>query len=631
MPKQTSVTFNPYNTNSEEETSYQVGQVGSFKIAFRTMPNDLEFLQTKQKQSVLPPLEELKAESINIPLEKEQKIADFLHAEKKDLKEREKTPAPKEPLKVQTLAQLYKEAKRLYQQKLYKEAAEKFIEVLNTKPNHWRAKWYLGKTKKKIQQEKEAKSKSKAELMTEKENLAEKLKQEKEKQKQIIAKLKAEAQAKQDAEAKARLEAEARDKVGKELELIEQEKSSAIAQAQEIQAKKIAEEKKIKQEAEEKIRQEFVKKLESEEIQIKQEQEARLKLEKELLAAQQEKKKMEEEVEKERQELLSSQKAITEQLSAISKPVIPAYEKPAQTTPEPAPFWQETQQIKSVPQTYAPSPIIPITELTEKQPSFFSSLFSLLKIFFSNKTAKIVGLVLIIAIAGAGLIYFAGLYKFISSQQEAQAPTFIQETILPTSLFSVSRTETIELKAGQKKNLFQEISKLAEKNQSAGTFTRVLIKFTSEDQQQKYASLVDLIDALQIIFPAEILADLENSYTLFFYSQQELPDSPFLASLGENKLGLAITLKNKEKIGQQFINWEKTMPVDLDSLFLGKKISFSSNYQFQEITRNNITIHSLDLPNQYSSLNYAFIGNKIIITTSRESAEELIDRLESGK
>lgn len=612
MIKQDPVTFNP-RINSEEGTNYQVGQVGSFKIAFRTMSRDLEFLNAKQ--GALPPLEELKTKAINISSEKEEKIIEI----KKD----KKSPLP------QTTASIYKEAKKLYQQKTYDEASEKFIEVLNIKPSHWRAKWYLGKTKKKIQQAQTQKIKTGTELTAEKENLAEKLKQEKEKQKEIIAKLKAEARAKEEAEARAKIEADARDKIGKELELIEQEKTSAIAQTQEIQA----EAEQIKKEAEEKVKQEFAKKLESEEIQIKQEQETRRQLEKELLSVQKEKKEMEQEIEKEREELLSSQKAITEQLSSINKTIIPAYESPRQPLPETPPsFWQETQIKQSPAPIYSPSPIIPITETAEISPSRFVEFFSLAKSFFLSKTAKIIGLVLSIGLAGTGLMYFTGLYKVISSQkQEAPTQVSIQEAILPTALFPVSRTETIELKAGQKKNLFQEINRLAEKNQTAGTFTRVLVKFTNEDQQQKYASLTDLIDALQIIFPAEILANLENNYTLFFYSQQELPDSPFLASLGENKLGLAITFEDSEKIGQQFINWEKNMPVDLDALFLGKKISFSSAYQFQEISYGDITIHSLGLPNQYSSLNYFFAGNKAIITTSDESARELIDRLGSSQ
>ncbi len=160
-----------------------------------------------------------------------------------------------------------------------------------------------------------------------------------------------------------------------------------------------------------------------------------------------------------------------------------------------------------------------------------------------------------------------------------------------------------------------------------GSFTQVLVKFISQDQGQEYAPLTDLIDALQISFPSEILASLEDKYTLFLYSQKETSPYPFIAGLGKNRLGLIISISQKEKINQQFADWEKTMPDDLDAIFLGKKISFTSNNQFQQITYRDAIIHSLDLPNKLSSLNYAFYNDKVLIATSLEAVEAAIDRM----
>lgn len=669
MPESKSVIYNPnseqdaqyigrtarYNHQAEEESSYQIAQIGSFKIAFRTMPQDLKFLTAKQNQSGLPDFKKIKSESINISGEPAIKKPEVLQQAGLSLgatqqepafaidqeiksetkKEFEKTPQKtavsekKESAPKTTL--LYKEGEALYKRALYDEAIEKFIEALDVNPRHWRAKWYLGRAKKKLSAVKKGFAKSQQGEESKKNELTEQLKKEQEKQKQIIAKLESESRAKKEAEAKARIEAESREKVSKELELMEQEKTAAIAQTQQAQVSL----EKIKQEAEEKARQEFIQKLKLEEDQIRKEQEARHQLEAELVAAEQEKEKMEKEIIQEREALLRSQQTVTEQLASMSQqapsetqPIIQAasgqYAPLSQLAPAP------TKPVYAAP-AYIPSPLLSIPKTEESKISLFFLATKLIQPFLASKTARIIGSAATLGILAIALIYFTGLYKiFFSGSQPAQ-PKVAQEEVLPALLFTIDRTETITLKTGQKKNLFQEINKIAEKTQIPGAFTRILVKFVSEDQQQKYASLVDLIDSLQIVFPSELLSNVGGNYTLFLYSQKETPDSPFLASLGENKLGLAMTFKEPGKIAGQFASWQPTMAIDLDALFLGKKISFGSNFQFQELSYKGALIHSLDLPNQYSSLNYAFIGSNALITTSLESSQSLIDRMATAK
>lgn len=646
MPESKSVIFNPHNPQTEEESNFQIAQIGSFKIAFRTMPQDLKFLIAKQKQAGLPALEKIKLESVNISEEikttpQEKTLSPVIEQKQEptfaidqELKRETKIRVEETPGKTvvpmpetekpapETTASSYKEAKLLYSRSLYDNAVEKFIEVLDTNPNHWRAKWYLGRAKKKLASAQKNILKSQQNAETIKKELAEELKQEQKKQKQIIARLETETRAKKEAEAKAKIEAESREKASKELELIEHEKTAAIVQAQQAQTGL----EKIKQEAEEKAKQEFVQKLKTEEEQIEKEQEARRKLEADLIASEQEKKKMKEEIAREREALLESQQAITQQLTAMSQPEISANQYIPQGQPAPASF-EPTYTAPS----YTPSPLIPIPKTEEPKKSIAAWIAKLAKPLLSLKTTKIIGAAIGLGSIAVGLIYFTGLYKIFSSSPQPAQPEVRQEEVLPTALFTINQTETIVLKAGQKKNLFQEINKITEKSLTPGSFTRILVKFVNEDQQQKYASLVDLIDSLQIVFPSEVLTNMDGNYTLFLYAQKETLDSPFLASLGENKLGLVMTFREPSKVVGQFINWQPTMAIDLDALFLGKKISFGSNYQFQELSYNGVLIHSLDLPNQYSSLNYAFISNKALISTSLENSQSLIDRLLPAK
>jgi len=260
---------------------------------------------------------------------------------------------------------------------------------------------------------------------------------------------------------------------------------------------------------------------------------------------------------------------------------------------------------------------------TELKPifPFFRSLISKIS---SLKIAKIIGVILLILLIITGLIYWLGAKEIKKSQPKITSPP--TEIVLPNSLFPVDETEIITLKTGQEKKLFQDLQDLSEKKQTVASFRRVLVKLTN--QEQKYLGLEELLKALEISFPPEILNSLENNYTLFFYSQKDLPISPFLAGLGRNKLGLIIAISKKDEILQQVSLWEKTMEKDLEPLFLNKKMILGlSQNQFQERYYRGSLIRYLDLPDRFVSLNYTLLNNKFIITTSQESINSLIERI----
>jgi hypothetical protein len=246
----------------------------------------------------------------------------------------------------------------------------------------------------------------------------------------------------------------------------------------------------------------------------------------------------------------------------------------------------------------------------------------------SAKTIEVAGAIIIILAVSSGLVYWIGWQKLHPSAPSAEQPSAQSETVLPAPLFPIDETLSLSLQIGRKKTLFHELEKISERNQASGTFARVLVKFVSEDGTQSYASLGDLIDALQIVFPSEILNSLDkNNYTLFLYAQKNLSSSPFAISMGRNKIGIIVAVAKKDNVAQKFLSWEKTMPQDLDALFLGKKISFPTQYQFEDIPYREVLIRAFDMPDQFSSLNYTFPDNKIIIATSLETTESLIDKL----
>lgn len=263
-------------------------------------------------------------------------------------------------------------------------------------------------------------------------------------------------------------------------------------------------------------------------------------------------------------------------------------------------------------------------KIKELKPSFlfFRSLISKIESFSSPQVVKIIGIILLILLIIIGLIYWLGAKEIKKPQPEPP----VTEIVLPNSLFIVDETEIITLKTGQEKKLFQDLQNFSEKKQVVASFRSILVKITN--QEQKYIDLEEFLEALEITFPPEIMSSLENNYTLFFYSQKDLPISPFLAGLGRNKLGLIITISKKNEILQQVSLWEKTMEKDLEPLFLNKKMIWGpSQNQFQERYHHGSLIRYLDLPDRFVSLNYTFLNNKFIIATSQESINSLIEKI----
>ncbi|PIQ74084.1 MAG: hypothetical protein CO002_01190 [Candidatus Portnoybacteria bacterium CG_4_8_14_3_um_filter_44_10] len=474
---------------------------------------------------------------------------------------------------------LYREAKSLYHRKFYQAAIEKLEELISLQRGHLRAQWLLYRARNKfrkyqLQEQSGPSARDYAILATTQKEAREKM--EKTGYALPIATsppLPATPEKPLREAEKARL-----------LEQIRQEEQRKIQLLQETRERELAE-RKLAEEMERR-KQEVVRLQEERKRAHLQEKLMQEKGERELAE-----RKLAEEME--RQEQLKKQ---LQETTAVSPP----------PGPQPAQYQM------------APS--------HEEDTVFFLKKRGLN--FPSAKTVELIGAIFFIVLISSGLVYWLGWKRLHPSTPSVEQPSTQSGQVLPAALFSVNETLSVSLQIGQKKMLFQELEKISERNQAPGTFARILVKFVSEDGTQNYASLGDLIDSLQTAFPSEILNSLDkNNYMLFLYAQRNLPSSPFAISLGKNKLGLIVTMAKKENMAQKFLSWEKTMPQDLDALFLGKKISFPTQYQFSDIPYREMLIRTFDMPDQFSSLNYTFSDNKIIITTSLETTETLIDKL----
>lgn len=589
-------------------------------VTFRTMPKDLEILYALKEQEQTQPQQ---AEAIEMPysLSRSPTIpleqlslsspppagvsAPVPAAPVPKLSEKTAREAPpaafaeKKSAKQQT-KELYQQAKSLYKRNFFQEAADKFSELLKISPYHLKGRWYLSRSLNKFKKYQESYLKIYEEETKLKQDFTEKIAAEEREKKEAEQKLLAE-------EEKSKQETQARAQIEQRLESAQKEKSAMEEQMNRIQEAL----QKIKQETEKRIEHEFSEKLELKDQEKKT-------LEGQLAQFQQQKAALEAQLKQEHEnllrakqesEILRDSRALAQQ-ELLRKEEIRAQEDAKKRLQEMLEQQKKAKRAKE----------LQLQALQEPSPAR-TRIFDY---FFLSKITRIIGVLVATAAVASIFIYLVGLWSAKTTEPEPQPQQ--SQLILPAPLFQIDKTEIITLTVGQKKNLPQELDRLTTKDLAAGNFVQVLVKITSQDEQ-KYASLTEFIDSAQLAFPAEILNSLSKDYTVFIYSHKELPLSPFSAGLGKNKIGIVASISDEKNIGQSVSAWEKNMARDLEAMFLGKKISFSTDYQFEEIMYNGFLIRSLNLPNQYSSLNYTFYKDKLIITTSLESIKALIDRM----
>ncbi len=139
-------------------------------------------------------------------------------------------------------------------------------------------------------------------------------------------------------------------------------------------------------------------------------------------------------------------------------------------------------------------------------------------------------------------------------------------------------------------------------------------------EENKTLELEELFQKITLEVPDEIMVDLKDNYNLIFLNFED-----------EHRLGLIIEIDNLKKVQKNVSQWETTMVDDLATLFLRTRISYSYSSDFQESTYQGIKIRYLNFSESNTTIDYAFVGNKLIITTSKESICRIIDMLTNEK
>ena len=168
------------------------------------------------------------------------------------------------------------------------------------------------------------------------------------------------------------------------------------------------------------------------------------------------------------------------------------------------------------------------------------------------------------------------------------------------------------------KGVSSPLSQIIKKEEKEGNIQRIIIQDIKEN---KILGIKEFFEAFEIKVPEKFLDSLENSFTLFVYSQKQ-----------GNRLGFVAETKNPEELSDLLKLWEPTMEDDYKNLFavLGKEgpalVPYfkQANYQGQSFRYQTFSQDDLGIC-------YAIDNNYFIFTSSGESIIKVISQLRQNQ
>lgn len=132
----------------------------------------------------------------------------------------------------------------------------------------------------------------------------------------------------------------------------------------------------------------------------------------------------------------------------------------------------------------------------------------------------------------------------------------------------------------------------------------------------KKIDLEKLIQKINIEIPKKIADGFsKNNYGLIFFDFEN-----------ENRLAIVTEVNDgdMEKMKKNISQWETAMIDDLKLLFLKTEIGFPSTANFKENIYKEVKIRYMNFSEPNTTIDYAFVDNKLILATSKKSIYKII-------
>lgn len=205
------------------------------------------------------------------------------------------------------------------------------------------------------------------------------------------------------------------------------------------------------------------------------------------------------------------------------------------------------------------------------------------------------------------------------------------ETVIPAvpaGLLSYNQSEQIVSVAN--------IKTLNSDSVAENAFVRLMVeqsivdKTTSEASTSEITTIDELLTALKIKIPASVKKELSEEFDVFAFGGNTFDKTECekikntSPSCYGPRLGLALKVLDSAKMNPLLKTWEKTMVTDLKPMILAK-VGSSASTIFQSGIYQDQTIRYKNLPLNTITVEYALVGNVLIITTSKSAVLKAID------
>lgn len=192
-----------------------------------------------------------------------------------------------------------------------------------------------------------------------------------------------------------------------------------------------------------------------------------------------------------------------------------------------------------------------------------------------------------------------------------------QKLALPAPFFASETSRTITANIGDRPGFARLMADSMQEKERDGTVKRIIIK-VKDGPQERFATMSDFFDFWRISPPQSLTDRIDGPVTVFIYY-----------GAGGSRLGFSARTRAPDRTLADMLAWEPGLLPAFTPLFFDEKIT-SVLAPFEDRTYRNIDWRYLKL-SQDRDLGIAHTifpaGNFLVITTSKEAMETVINRL----
>lgn len=226
----------------------------------------------------------------------------------------------------------------------------------------------------------------------------------------------------------------------------------------------------------------------------------------------------------------------------------------------------------------------------------------------------------LVLLSGGGLAVWYAYRTWIAPSSSAETDTATPEQVRltpPTPYFATETSRTITVKKTDRAEFARLMADTWHEKEREGTVKRVIVK-VQDGPTERFATLADFFDMWRIAPPQELIDQARGNLMVFMY-----------AGPTGNRLGLAVATDEPQRAFAHMLRWEPSLLAQATPLFFDERAG-SVLAVFEDRTWRNIDWRYMKL-SQDKDLGIGYfvfpVGDMLVLATSKEAAEAVINRL----